>query len=100
MPNKDRPQSTSDARESRNRSGKMQGEGDYESARRFNDDEQRFVGEKGVTRLPPLSSDEEKKFSEAEEKGKSRGKEREHDAVDEALLREEISERRGNTEKH
>lgn len=54
---------------------KVQGEGDYESARKFDDDERNFVKSADVSDLArqaaPRSKDEAAKMKEAEEIGRS-----------------------------
>ena len=54
---------------------KVQGEGDYESARKFDNDERNFVKSADVTELArraaPTSKEEAAKLKEAEEAGRS-----------------------------
>jgi hypothetical protein len=76
----------------------VQGEGNYEAGQRFNEEEQRFVKEKGTPRQPPLSADEERDIEQAEEDSRARGIEREHDPQDEAVMRERIE--RGSRSSH
>lgn len=53
---------------------KNQGEGDLESARRFNEDEHKFV-ESGKAKKPtPATEAEARALEEAEQKGKERAK--------------------------
>jgi hypothetical protein len=56
--------------------GKVQGEGDYESAKKFDDDETAFVKSGGVDRAArdaePKSQAEADEMKKAEETGKSR----------------------------
>ncbi|TMH37503.1 MAG: hypothetical protein E6H66_02320 [Betaproteobacteria bacterium] len=58
--------------------GKVQGEGDYESAKRFDDDEAAFVKSGRVDQAArdavPKSQAEADEMKNAEEKGKSRSK--------------------------
>lgn len=58
---------------------KVQGEGDYESARRFNKRSREFVESNDVEKLGresrPRSEEEAEDMKEAEEEGKSRAKE-------------------------
>jgi hypothetical protein len=58
--------------------GKIQGEGDYDAARRFDKAEREFVEsgkvKEGVRKAPPGSAEEAAEMKEAEEKGKSRSK--------------------------
>ena len=58
---------------------KVQGEGDYESARRFNEKSRKFVKTHDVGKLgreaEPDSDEEENEMEDAEEEGKSRAKE-------------------------
>lgn len=58
--------------------GKVQGEGDYESAKRFDDDEARFVKSGRVDQAArdaePKSQREADEMKEAEERGRSRSK--------------------------
>lgn len=68
----------------------IQGEGDYESAKRFNESEREFVERHGTPRQPNIDAEEERKLQEAEEQGKSRSRGREHDAVDEGIFRKGI----------
>ena len=73
---------------------KIQGEGDYESARRFNKEEREFVKEHGTERPPTfLDAVEEEELEDAEEETRARGPEREHDPTDEALFKEGITRR-------
>ena len=59
-------------------SSKNQGEGDRESARRFNEDEQKFVQSGRVTeaarKAAPRDASEQQQMQQAEEAGKSHAK--------------------------
>jgi len=68
-----------------------QGEGDYRAARRFNESERQFVEQHGTPRQPKPDPEEERRLQEAEERGRSRGKELDHDAQDESILRESMT---------
>ncbi|HTE43491.1 MAG TPA: hypothetical protein VK629_21910 [Steroidobacteraceae bacterium] len=74
----------------------IQGEGDYEAARRFNESEREFVKERGVERQDKLDATEERELEAAEEQGKSRGRELDHEDEDEAIFRNGIE--RSNSE--
>lgn len=65
---------------------KIQGEGDYESARHFNKQERQFV-KKGVGRQRALNDREELEGRQAEEKGKARARDAGQDAKDAELFR-------------
>jgi hypothetical protein len=58
--------------------GKVQGEGDYESAKKFDDDEAAFVKsgrvEQAAREAPPKSQAEAEEMTKAEETGKSHSK--------------------------
>ncbi|HEV7912313.1 MAG TPA: hypothetical protein VGP22_00990, partial [Albitalea sp.] len=58
--------------------GKIQGEGDYDAARRFDKAERDFVKSgkvnEGVRKAPPGNAEEAAEMKEAEEIGKSRSK--------------------------
>ena len=69
-----------------------QGEGDYESARRFNESERKFVRQHGSPRQPNVDRKEEQELSAAEETARKRNKEPGHDAIDEEVFREEMDE--------
>ena len=81
-------------------SEKIQGEGDYESAKRFNESEREFVKQHGIPRQPNIEADEERKLENAEEQGKSRSRGREHDAVDEGIFRKGIDANDDDRKKH
>ncbi len=57
---------------------KVQGEGDYEAAKRFNQSEQAFVKagkvEQAAADAPPLTQEEAQELQRAEEKGRSKSK--------------------------
>ena len=58
--------------------GKIQGEGDYDAARRFDKAERDFVEsgkvKEGVRKAPPGSAEEAAEMKEAEKAGKARSK--------------------------
>jgi len=58
--------------------GKVQGEGDYDSAKKFDDDEAAFVKsgrvDQAAREAPPKSQAEADEMAKAEETGKSRSK--------------------------
>ena len=58
--------------------GKIQGEGDYDAARRFDKAERDFVKsgkvKEGVRKAPPGNAEEAAEMKEAEEVGRSRSK--------------------------
>ncbi len=53
---------------------KNQGEGDRESARRFNEDEHKFVQSGKVKNPTPSNEKEARELEQAEQKAKARGK--------------------------
>ncbi len=53
---------------------KIQGEGDRESARRFNEDERKFVQSGQIKNPKPANQDEARALEEAEAKARARGK--------------------------
>ena len=53
---------------------KNQGEGDRESARRFNEDEHKFVESGKVKNPKPVNEEEARALEEAEAQAKARGK--------------------------
>ncbi len=84
------------ARNDRNseRKDRIQGEGDYEAARRFNENEREFVEQHGVERQDKLEPSEERELQAAEEQGKARARELDHEDEDETIFRNGIE--RGN----
>lgn len=55
--------------------GKNQGEGDKESARRFNEDEHQFVKDGKVKKPePPKSAEEARELDKAEQAGRNKAK--------------------------
>jgi hypothetical protein len=66
----------------------VQGEGDYESARRFNESERAFVKQHGTPRQPNMDPEEERDIRAAEKDADERGEERQHDAKDQAIFRD------------
>jgi len=73
-------------------SSQNQGEGDYESARRFNESERKFVRQHGSPKQPDIDEQEEQELSAAEETARKRNKEPGHDAIDEEVFREEMDD--------
>ena len=77
-----------------NPGSRVQGEGDYESARRFNEKERKFVDEHGSPRQPPLPPEVEHDIQQAEAETRERSDERKHDAVDEKIFRDSLESRK------
>lgn len=70
---------------------RVQGEGDYESARRYN----RHVADsikKGQPKSEPLSNAGAKALERAEQAGKSRAKQGAHDATDAKLMKKYVED--------
>ncbi len=71
---------------------KVQGEGDYESARRFNDKETKFVESGAVDGKKCKNLQPETKLeAEAVENGKSRAKLPAHESQDAAIMKARVS---------
>lgn len=66
---------------------KVQGEGDYESARRYNKHTAESA-RKGVGKIPVREADQQDR--NAEESGKRRAKELKHDQTDADLMKEPV----------
>lgn len=65
---------------------KIQGEGDYESARRYNEHVAKTVNKGLPVRVPAESADSEQSLQEAERAGKARAKHGKQDAKDAKLM--------------
>lgn len=72
---------------------KIQGEGDYESARRYNKHTADSV-KKGLGKIPVRDADaDSKELLGAEEDGKQRAKELKHDKKDAALMKQAVEKK-------
>jgi hypothetical protein len=65
---------------------KVQGEGDYESAKRFDKDQQQFVKEHGGQKIRGDAEDASDELSPAEREGRSHAKDGEEDRRDAELM--------------
>ena len=69
---------------------KVQGEGDYESARRYNKHTKESV-QKGAAKIPVRDSGaDERELRNAEQSGKARAKEMQHDKTDADLMKQPV----------
>ena len=70
--------------------GKIQGEGDYESARRYNKHTEQSV-KQGAGKTPTRVPDNERQeLEQAERAGKKRAKQLDHDAKDADVMRQPV----------
>lgn len=71
-------------------SDKVQGEGDYESARRYNKHTEE-AARKGIGKIPTRDSPADRQeMEQAEQSGKRRAKELEHDEKDASLMKQPV----------
>lgn len=69
---------------------KIQGEGDYESARRYNK-HTTDSARKGFSKIPVRDgTEDEEQLQQAEQSGKQRAKELEHDETDASVMRQPV----------